>query len=108
MPWLWMSWLRRISWLRRRISCHRARLRLQRLRLQRLPLRRLRRYFYRRLWWLWFRRLLPIVGLLPFLLIRGAPRWDIDKRDEDWLQGGANEMEIEDGVIRVCVVKKTA
>ena len=62
--------------------------RLQRLRLQRLPLRRLRRHFYRRLWWLWFRRLLPIVGLLPFLLIRGAPCWDIDKRDEDWLQGG--------------------
>jgi hypothetical protein len=45
------------------------------------------------------------VGLLPFLLIRGAPCWDIDKRDEDWLQGGANE---EDGVIRVYGVEKTA
>src|SRR6516164_8703928 len=109
----WMPWLRWMSWLRRRISCRISWLRhrmsrLQRLRLQRLRLRRLRRHFYRRLWWLWFRRLLPIVGLLPFLLIRGAPCWDIDKRDEDWLQGGANEMEIEDGVIRVCVVKKTA
>ena len=48
------------------------------------------------------------MGLLPFLLIRGAPRWDIDKRDEDWLQRGANEMEIEDGVIRVYGVEKTA
>ena len=47
------------------------------------------------------------MGLLPFLLIRGAPRWDIDKRDEDLLQG-ANEMEIEDGVIPVYGVEKTA
>ena len=67
----WMSWLRRriswrISWLRHRMS---------RLWLQRLRLRRLRRHFYRRLWWLWFRRLLPIVGRLPPLLIRGAPCW---------------------------------
>jgi hypothetical protein len=84
-----------------------SRLRLQRLRLQRLRLRRLRRHFYRRLWWVWFRRLLPIVGLLPFLLISGAPCWDIDKRDEDSLQRGANEMEIEDGVIRVYGVEKT-
>jgi hypothetical protein len=60
-------------------------------------LRLRRRHFYRRLWWLWFRRLLSIVGLLPFLLIRGAPCSDIDKRDEGWLQGG-NEMEIEDGL----------
>jgi hypothetical protein len=82
---------------------------MSRLWLQRLPLRRLRRrHFYRWLWWLWFRRLLPIVGLLPFLLIRGAPCWDIDKRDEDWLQGGANEMEIEDGFIRVYGDEKTA
>jgi len=72
-------------------------------------LRRLRRrHFYRRLWWLWFRRLLSIVGLLPFLLIRGAPCWDIDKRDEDWLEGGANEMEVEVGFIRVYGVEKTA
>ena len=81
---------------------------MSRLWLQRLRLRRLRRLFYRRLWWLWFRRLLPIVGLLPFLLIRDASCWDIDKRDEDWLQGGANEMEIEVGVIRVHGVEKTA
>ena len=46
------------------------------------------------------------MGLLPFLLIGGAPRWDIDKRDEDWLQGGANEMEIEDGFIRVYGVER--
>jgi len=91
-----------MSWLRHRMS---------RLWLQRLPLRRLRlrrRHFYRRLWWLWFWRLLPIVGLLPFLLIGGAPCWDIDKREEDRLQGGANEMEIEDGFIRVYGVGKTA
>ena len=40
---------------------------------------------------------------------RGASAVFADpRRDEDWLQGGANEMEIEDGVIRVCVVQKTA
>src|SRR6516162_10684691 len=75
MPWLWwMSWL---SWLRRRISWRISwlRHRMSRLWLQRLRLRRLRRHFYRRLWWLWFRRLLPIVGHLPPLLIRGAPCW---------------------------------
>ena len=48
------------------------------------------------------------MGLLPFLLIGGAPCWDIDKREEDRLQGGANEMEIEDGFIRVYGVGKTA
>ena len=33
---------------------------------------------------------------------RGASAVFADpRRDEDWLQGGANEMEIEDGVIRV-------
>jgi hypothetical protein len=42
-----------------------SRLWLQRLRLRRLRLRRLGR--------LWFRRLLLVVGHLPFLLIRGAP-----------------------------------
>jgi hypothetical protein len=69
---------------------------------------RLRRRLWLWLWWLWFRRLLPIVGLLPFLLIRDAPCWDIDKPDEGSLQGGANEMEIEDGIIRVYGVEKTA
>ncbi len=63
MPWLWrrrwMSWLWRRRWM-------------SRLWLQRLRLRRLRRV--RRLGRLWFRRLLLIVGHLPFLLIRGAPR----------------------------------
>ena len=40
---------------------------------------------------------------------RGASAVFADpRRDEDWLQGGANEMEIEDGVIRVYGVEKTA
>lgn len=57
--WRWMSWLRPWLWL-------------QRLRLRRL-------WWLRRLWLgrslgrLWFRRLLLIVGRLPFLLIRNAP-----------------------------------
>jgi hypothetical protein len=67
MPWLWrrrwMSWL----WRRRR----RSRLWLQRLRLRRLRLRRLGR--------LWFRRLLLIVGHLPFLLSR-CNFWRIGRR----------------------------
>jgi hypothetical protein len=68
MPWLWrwMSWLRWrwISWLWRWIS---------RLWLQRLRLRWLRRRLGRFLGRLRLRRLLLIVGRLPFLLIRGAP-----------------------------------
>ena len=40
---------------------------------------------------------------------RGASAVFADpRRDEDWLQGGANEMEIEVGVIRVHGVEKTA
>jgi hypothetical protein len=68
MPWLWRwrSWLWRrwISWLWRRW--------ISRLWLQRLRLRRLRRRLGH-LGRLRLRRLLPIVGRLPFLLIRGAP-----------------------------------
>jgi len=65
-----MSWLWRWRWM--------SRLWLQRLRLRRLRLRRLRRR-------LWFRRLLLIVGHLPFLLIRGAPCWA--STSEDFLAG---------------------
>jgi hypothetical protein len=43
-------------------------------------LRRLRRRLWLWFWRLWFRRLLPIVGRLPFLLIPGAPLLGIDKR----------------------------
>jgi hypothetical protein len=81
MPWLWrwrwMSWLWRrwISWLWRWMS---------RLWLQRLRLRRLRRlgHFLGRLR---LRRMLLIVGRLPFLLIRGAPCWA--STSEDFLAG---------------------
>jgi len=68
MSWLWRwRWMSRLWWLW----------------LQRLRLRRLRRR-------LWFRRLLLIVGHLPFLLIRGAPCWASTSEGFFWPGSGSD------------------